>query len=113
MIWRVETEANKAEEFLRIKAEKNENKVTEAFRLSALILSQKEFIEPWKGEALSTLCRMKKYGGEIALCVNSTLAEFWKHHKAWWKSYMNYSKTFSSEESEMIESFNSDHTYFT
>ena len=80
--------------------------------MSALVLGQSEYIEDWKGQALTILCRLKKCGGEIAQCVNTTLADFWKHHKAWWKAYMNYSKEFTEEELEIIESYNSDHSYF-
>ena len=111
MIWRIASEQEKQEEFERILNEPQGQGT--CFRLSALVLAQKEFIEPWKGQALVKLGKMKKNGGETSLCVNSTLAEFWKFHKAWWTSFMKYSKCFSAEELEEIESFNSDHTYFS
>jgi hypothetical protein len=110
-IWRIMDETSKSLEFQEILSSPAD--ASSCFRLSALILGQKEFIEPWKGQALIKLSGMKKLGGEVSSCVNSTIAEFWKSHKAWWTSFMNYSKEFTEEELEKIESFNSDHSYFS
>lgn len=112
MVWRIATNYKKLEEFKVAKDMIATDKNTAVFRLSALILAQHEFVEPWKGQALTALCKMKRHGGEIAQCVNTTLADFWKNHKAWWKAYMNYSQYFTLEELETIESYHSDHSYF-
>ena len=112
MIWKISRNDRRAQEFITAKEMCRENVVSGVFRLSALVGAQNEFIESWKGEALALLCRLKRNGGEVALCVNATLAEFWKHHKMWWRSYMNYSRYFTEDQIEVIESCNSDHSYF-
>lgn len=112
MVWKVASQQKKFEEFESAKALCKENPAFGVFRMSALVLSQHEIIENWKGEALAIMCRLKRCGGEVAVCVNNTLAEFWKHHKTWWRAYLNYSSCFTDEEIEIIESCNSDHSYF-
>lgn len=112
LIWKVVGDERKAQEFEIAKKLSETDKTSAVFRISALVLGQKEFIESWKGQALVFLCRMKKHGGEIAQCTNTTIADFWKHHKAWWRNYLNYSKSFTQDEIDLIESFNSDHSYF-
>ena len=111
IIWRVLDEETKLKEFEEI--EKAANDASTCFRLAALVLGQKEFIEKWKGKALVRLARMKKLGGEAGACVNSTFAEFWKCHKTWWTCFMKYSEEFSEGELQEIESFNADHSYFS
>ena len=111
IIWRVLDEEAKLKEFEEV--EKSPDDASTCFRLAALVLGQKEFIEKWKGQALVRLARMKKLGGEAGACVNSTFAEFWKCHKTWWNCFMKYSEEFSEADLMEIESFNADHSYFS
>jgi hypothetical protein len=112
MIFKVLDEKAKEKEFREAKEVCRNDSTVGVYRIAALVSAQNVFVEKWKGEGLSMLCRMKKIGGEVGLCVNSTLAEFWKNHKMWWKNYMKYRTQFTEEELEWIEAFSSDHSYF-
>mmetsp|Transcript_18089 Transcript_18089/g.18074 ORF Transcript_18089/g.18074 Transcript_18089/m.18074 type:complete len:1545 (+) Transcript_18089:436-5070(+) len=87
------------------------NKIAYAFGLSSLILSLEEFMEPWKGDAIVKLCRMKREGTEISSCVNSTMADFWKVHKPLWNT-QHFREKFTDEAIDVVSGFNSEHSYF-
>lgn len=115
LILKVSPNAVKTEFYTRslelLKEKDPSTRAASAYILSSLIISLEEFSETWKGEAISKLCKLKREGGEITNIVNSTMADFWRVHKSLW-SRTSFRERFSEDVIDVINSFNSEHSYF-
>ena len=77
--------------------------------IGALVESENDWVDPWKGEALNALVATKLTSPDISSAVVSTINEFWKRHKGNWEYYRTF---YTPEQLEKLEEFRSIHSYF-